>query len=563
MTNSKPFLPTMLRLGIAGIGLYYGIQLIDSHETLILLFAYLLSFFCSIAVLMGCFALCTSSLHSAQQIRFDNMSKQRSTVYGSSELATSKHKFLEPFRKRKGLFLGMFMNKALFYDPFASGNAHIITYGPARSGKSCCLVVPTMFSCYHCGIVLADSKKEISEITKKTRIANGRKVIEWNPDKIDEENGVSINLINILIEDINLNNGEKLHDYALLIAKILIKDDVESKDPYFKNGGRRFLVALLLYLAVFRKALCHLPGLRQMVWAPIDKKMQIASVLKCSECYGGILKEYGTHIEELLEPEFIKTFGPMRDYAIDTTQIFASGTKFAKSLIGSEITLNDVLGEDIDFIMSLPKDKQETHGAILGLFYALMFEHLASRDKPTKILFLMEEMGNIGKIPNLPKAITLLPANGARLWFILQSRQQSVSIYGEEIARMMDEQSSVKQGLSIRDDEEKERWSKRSGMTTVKTHSLSHDPNDVNSPWKANISETKRMNLDEDEVGSLGKYEQLISIDNNPVIVADLVKYYQVIPWRDQADPNPYHLEGYPSLDVEPIRLDLSRNTTH
>lgn len=562
MMAPKPFFPVLLKLGLAGGGLYFGLQLLSNHDPFIYWFGFLLSSVCGVWVMTGCFSLTSSSLHSAQQSQFDRYSKIPSAAHGTGRLARQTDAFVNAMHQQKGFFLGMFKGRSLFFDPFARGNGHMVTYAPARAGKTSCLIIPANLSWFDGALVMPDIKREPSVIAHSVRAKRGRRILEWNPFKVGGKAGIAINPLAILLKDINTNEGNNLHDYALLIGLVLISKVDAKESPFFRNGGRRFLVGLLLYLAVFHKGQCHLPGLRQLVWASLEEKQCIAKEMQNSSSFGGILKEYGHHLEELLAPDYIRTFGSMRDYAIEATQIYVAESDFGRSLMGWEYTIEDIIDDNTDFIQVVPEDKLEAYGSVIGLLFTLMLEVIAARDKPSKTMLLMEEMGNIGKIPNLEKALTLLPAKGVRCWFIFQSRQQAIEIYGEKVADLIDEQCSMRQSFAIRDLKEQEIWSKRSGKTTVKVQTFNHDPLDVHTPWKPSVSEVQRTVLNEDEIGCLNLHQQLISISGQPLMKADLVPYYQVYPWRDIADINPHHPEGYPSLVEAPILIDLDCEET-
>jgi len=141
---------------------------------------------------------------------------------------------------------------------------------------------------------------------------------------------------------------------------------------------------------------------------------------------------------------------------------------------------------------------------------------------------LAEEMGNLGRLPNISKALSLLPGKNLRCLMVFQSRKQPLELYGPEIAGLIDEQSSCVQAWSIRSEEDRKAWSARIGTTTKKARALSRDPHDTHAPWRLSVNERAAPVMSPDEVGRLPWDRQLIALDGKPVILARRVPYFKM-----------------------------------
>ena len=499
-----------------------------------------------------------SSLHRARQQNLHNFSKKPSTIYGNGRLARLSDPVIRDLTRRDGFFIGADFCVPLFFNPFAPRMGHMMTYGLTRAGKSSSLVIPAALHWDDGSLYITDNKGEVASVAGAYRKERGRIVIEFNPFGINGENRISINPFLILIKDINLNKGRNLHRFAVAISFALLEDNPAEREPFFRKGGRRFLTALILYVAVIEKEKCHLPGLHELVWSGNEKLLGIAQTLKACSTYGGMLKNYGNHLEHLLNPAYPKTFGPMRDHAIDATLIFGADTDFGKALIGNDFDLEDFLQGNVDFYAIFSEDTSVLYGGRFNsIVLAILFVLIGSRPKGPPLMILAEEAGNMAAIPDIDKIMTMLAGKNLRLWFIYQTQKQVVHRYGETVAKLIESQCTFKQLIGVDDPENAKYWSARSGKKTVKTYTLNHDPRDPLTPWKPSVSETERPVLHEGEIMRLPLTKQIISITGQPVKTADVVPFYRVKQWRENARPNPYYPEGYPKS--EPVMIDLEK----
>ena len=483
------------------------------------------------------------SLQTAHQIHLLHESRIISGGFGQARLAHLKDAFIqEMIASTQGLFVGTLQGRKLFYDPYKSGNGHMLAYAPSRTGKTISLVVPALLHWLMGSVVVTDIKGELTAITAAFRRACGLAVLILNPFNVLGIKGLNFNPLRILVDDILKNQGRELHALARLIALQLIPERANEMGDgmFFRNGGRRLIITFLLYLAVLEPDKCTLPGLRRCLWSSDAEKLAIAGKMQACTLFGGLLRDYGNALFDGLAPEYIKTFGAFRDNAMNALDIYDAHSEFGRSLLDSDFSLNDVIDGKTTLYLILPESKLETHGSWMGLIVTLLLETIAARQEPTRTLFLLEEMGNLGRLPNITKALSLLPGKGVRCWMVFQSRRQPVEIYGPHIAGLIEEQSSLVQAWSIRSELDRKAWSARIGNRTLKGRNLARDPDNVLSPWRLSIHERGFPVLSPDEIGRLASEEQLIAIDGKPVIRGTKLPYFKNPAWAKRAKKNPY-----------------------
>ena len=475
------------------------------------------------------FGLLVGALSSAQQINYLHEARMISGGFGQARLAQRADPFIKTLMAdQSGLPVGIMEGQRLFYDPFKSGNGHMLTYAPARTGKTTSCVVPALLHWLRGSMMVTDVKGELTRITSSYRRAMSQRVLILDPFRVSGIAGVRFNPLRILVDDILKNQGKELNTLARLIALQLIPERAHQTGDgvFFRNGGRRLITTFLLYLAVLEPEKCTLPGLRRCLWSSDEQKLVIAAKMQGCTLFGGLLRDYGNALFDGLAPEYVKTFGAFRDNAIHALEIFDAHSEFGQSLLESDFTLDEVLDGRTTLYVILPESKLETHGAWMVLIATLLFETIAARPKPTRILMLLEEMGNLGRLPNINKALSLLPGKGVRCWMIFQSRRQPIEIYGPHLAGLIEEQSSLMQAWSIRGEQDRKAWSARIGNRTLKGRSFSRDADNPLSPWRLNVGERGFPVLSPDQIGRMKPEDQLIALDGKPVIRAQRRPYF-------------------------------------
>jgi len=505
-----------------------------------------------LAFIKRMFNLLHHAFESAHQINMLHESRIISNDYGHARLASTEDSFVKNLTN--GFYIGSLSHQPLFYDPFKSGNGHMLTYAPSRTGKTISVIVPALMHWFEGSIFVTDVKGELAAITAIYRQSRGQNVLIFNPFDVLGIKGHNFNPLRILVDDVMNNKGKDLPDLARSIAFQLIaeKPNDMGDGVFFRNGARRLLITFLLYMPLFMPSECNLPNLRKLIWSSAEAKKQIAFEMQNSDWLNGLLHDYGNALAEMLRDEYIKTFGAFRDNAMNALEIYDAHSPMGSAMSSSDFKLCDALDGKTSLYIILPEAKLETHGSVIGLIATLLLEEIARAAKPAPMMMLLEEMGNIGKLPNLSKSLSLLPGKNVRLWMVFQSRRQPIDIYGTQMAGLIEEQSSLIQAWSIRGEEMRKAWSARTGNKTKKARSYARDQSNPQSPWRLSINERAAAVITPDEIGRMDLSQQLIAIDGQMVIKASRLAYFQIQPWRSKANKSPYHGNFYPK--DKPVR---------
>lgn len=189
-------------------------------------------------------------------------------------------------------------------------------------------------------------------------------------------------------------------------------------------------------------------------------------------------------------------------------QLWAS-PEIAALTAASDFHLRDVVRERTALFLILP-DHHSTYQALTSLFFDQTFQELiAEADQlggrlEFPVRMLLEEMANIGRIPDLEKRLATIRSRGILVEMILQTVGQLKGLYGEAWNTITGCADTLLV-LAANDQETAEWVSKRLGTTTIRTTSTSSTANDRGDSNSQSYHYTSRALMLPDEVQGQGE----------------------------------------------------------
>lgn len=139
-----------------------------------------------------------------------------------------------------------------------------------------------------------------------------------------------------------------------------------------------------------------------------------------------------------------------------------------------------VKGEKPYAIYLITPDYEKTYNFIVSTFISQLYltavedaEKYYNGKLPRKLHFILDEFANIPKITDLTSKITVCLGRGIQFLFVIQNKQQLVSVYGEDDATTILDNTHNKMFLLAGDSETREWFSNQLGKTTILTQSYS------------------------------------------------------------------------------------------
>jgi type IV secretion system protein VirD4 len=464
---------------------------------------------------------------------------QTSGIFGTADFASLEECDAAGMDDPNGLYLGLLDGEPLFYN----GKAHLLTCAPARQGKGINAVIPNLLH-FTGSVVVTDPKGELAAVTAKHRAERfGHDFAVLNPWGL---HGLPQHRINPLQEAIRLASDPALQrgltDEVKGIVHQLLPEPEDQKNRYFREGSRSILRAVLLYLAIGKPQLCTLPEMWRTITSPVRLARALATMQQ-SDALGGLLADLADDLAVQMadNPE---QFGSFRAGAVQALDIFEPGGYLASAVSGSDIDLADIKNGRTSLYLAFPQERIASHGTALGLIVNQAVKAVTRSTDKGKVLFLLDEFANLGKLTGLAESLTALPGLGVRVWMVVQEFAELKRLYGENTATTILSQSEVSQFFAVNTYDTAKTLSDQLGQKTVKSRSynLGRTPDD---DIGESLSESGQPLMRPEDILLMGPHEQLLLVNGLPPILSHRLPFWFVKPWGAWAEANP--VEGpYP-----------------
>ena len=459
--------------------------------------------------------------------------EQTTGTFGTADFASEEDIAAKGLRDPNGLYLGLHQGQPIFY----SGEGHLYTVARARTGKGTTTATP---NCLHNtgSMLITDPKGELAAMSGEHRETRfGQNVYYWNPYGL---HGLPQNAINPLqpIVKCALNRRQRrtLLSKVRRMALQLYPEPEDARNRVFRDGSRGLIVFLILWYALNDPENCTLPQVYRDLASPRRLKAKLNAALD-SDALGGTLGDMADDIIQQMDdtPEL---FGSFRAGAIQQLSIFEPSGLLAEAVSGSDVDLETLKDGNTTIYLMMPPDRMASEGVALGLIVNEAIAEISQSQKRGKVLFLLDEFANLGRLWGLAESLTALPGLGVRVWMIVQEEAELVRLYGPNTAQTIKSQSEVRQYFAVNNASLAQSLSKELGTRTVRTrsHNLGHA---VTDDVGENIGEAGQPLMRPEEIMQMGPSDQLVLVNGMRPIFGQRIPFWHVDPWNGWAKTNP------------------------
>jgi type IV secretion system protein VirD4 len=353
-------------------------------------------------------------------------------THGDARLATARELREGGLIPRGGgIYLGRQLSEGAERDAVGyPGGAHLLTIGPAGSGKGTGLIIPNLATLRR-SILIIDPKGEAAAVTARKRAQFGR-VLIINPFEVltDERPYLKSDGYNPLAA---LDpEHENFTDDCKGIGQALVKEQTGGNSEFFSGSAQDLVTALVMYEKLERRDKANLGHVRTLLTEPF---MQAADGEPL-----GLQKTIYEMTQSRCEPLRQKAgrFARANKTTFDIIATAANETSF----LDSPPMMRDLAGEAFDWdamkreittvYLILPADRLETHANYMRLVVTSALRVLL-RSRPSAklppVLFMLDEFAQLKYLPSIENAMAIARGFGVQLWPFLQDLNQLNALY--------------------------------------------------------------------------------------------------------------------------------------
>lgn len=378
------------------------------------------------------------------------------------------------------------------------GNPHTLVIGATRIGKSRRMIMPTIWALGHAGesMVLTDPKGEIFEHTAEWLKQKGYEVILL--DLLRPARGNRWNPLAAVVKAYEAGDTEEASRLAWEIGHSLAWGAGPGTDPIWPQAEESLIAALCLAAAIEAPAdarhpatayrmlieLGHRGGESLDAWfeaMPHDHPARLA--------YGtAALSESRTR-----SSIYTGTAAHLRLWGDPGVAWMCAESDHDPATAGTKPTA----------IFLLIPDEAGARRHIAGMYVNQAYGALANVARqnggklPVPVWFLLDEYGNIGKLPAMAEKLTVAAGRNIRFVLALQAIAQVAHVYGDKAAQIILGNCDTWVYLRTSDNDTARAISQKAGTYTVRTYSVQRR---YGGPGSGTEGSTARALLTPDEV---------------------------------------------------------------
>lgn len=509
--------------------------------------------------------------------------RSRRELHGSARFASHEEVAKSQLNGSNGVVVGKHNGRYLIFE----GQEFILLAAPTRSGKGVGFVVPNLLQ-YDGSCVNMDIKQENFDITAGFRAFNGQEVYLFNPFAEDLRTH-RYNMLEYISDDPKFRISD-----IQAIGFALYPDPANGKDPFFDQQARNLFMGIALYL-------CETPALPRT----------IGELLRQSSGKGKPIKEYLQGIinsrnfveedreEDVLDsdgvPKIDKETGEIKrrtvkvlvprvwvegdsgdpllsEACIDALNRFLQTSDNTLSSIlaslnaplsiwanpivdaatsANDFDLRDVRKRKMTIYIGVTPDHLAEAALLINVFFTQLI-NLNTKELPKQnealkyqCLLLMDEFTAIGKVGQIATAVSYMAGYNMRLAPVIQSMSQLAATYGKDVARNIATNHALQIVYAPREQQDANEYSEMLGTFTEKNKSRSRQLGKGSS--SESVSDQRRALLLPQELKEIGKWRQIILLENLKPVLCDKIKYFEDPVFKARILPAPQ----VPKLDLD------------
>ena len=314
--------------------------------------------------------------------------------------------------------------------------SHAAIIAPTGAGKGRSVLIPWLLS-YRGSTIVVDPKGEAAYVTSRHRRSLGQRVVVFDPWHRCGCGDLAATAFNPM--EILLGHSTDLGDDCMTLVELIVGEaPASSQDPFWRSLAIDLLVALIGWAWVRARVTGQQregDGTLAAVWALLhdaDLSYSLAVIVDTHGKHAALPAFVRNGLVNFLGHEAERVRTSVRSEAVSLIRIFSSA-RVQAATSRTTLPLEELHdGEQgVTLFIVVPPDRLESHAALVRVLLGTLLSIMASRRRRPRLptLFLVDELGHIGAIPQLKQAVTLLRGYGVRVALFLQSMAQLKSLW--------------------------------------------------------------------------------------------------------------------------------------
>lgn len=301
-----------------------------------------------------------------------------------------------------------------------AAESHLLVIAPTGAGKGRGVIIPNLLH-YDGPAIVVDVKGEAASVTARHRREIGQEVVVLDPFRVLGPETGSLNPLDMLAA-----SPSAMADDAFMLAEMLATGSRGTKEPFWDDHAVNLVAGLIAHVAMAKEPADRNLGAVWKLLAHDELAFHLAQLLDAATEDTPIHPFARDQFANFLSHEGDKVRTSVRSTAQQHMRIFAS-EQVQRVTATTSFPLEAVrAGAPLTIYLVIPPTKLISHAALLRLWIATLLGVISERAvrpaKPT--LLIIDELAQLGPLPLIKLAVTLLRGYGVRCALFLQSMSQ-------------------------------------------------------------------------------------------------------------------------------------------
>ena len=421
-------------------------------------------------------------------------------------------------------------------------SGHVITFAPTGSGKGTGLVIPTLLE-YPGSALVLDVKGENYAVTARARRALGQAVFLLDPYGVTGDPSHGFNWL----DRIDLDSEDCLAQ-AMTIADACVIPSDKGGDDHWDDTARDLIRGVVLHVAGMDADKRNMGEVRRLLATNSEDLDEMLAAMMVSDAAFGVVARAANTFSGMADRERSSVLSSARRHTA-----FLDDPRIARTVARSDFSLRALKHTPMTLYIVLPADKLRGGNArfVRGLVNDALAGVMADTVTPFhKVVFLLDEFAQLGRMTAIEDAISLVRGFGVALWLFLQDMDQ-LKIYPKKGSFLA---NATSQFFGTRDLETAKYVSDSLGKATIEFETantantgksggsnVGGSGGSFNRGRSSGVSQQfhGRELLTPDEV--MRERRAIVFVAGEPPWLLDRIDYRHDPEYRGSFDANPYH----------------------